>query len=290
MTSKYAKSIAEYREQVKNQQSFTNGNLNFIGVTKAKPKIYVQLLSNDLVPIPMHQFVPVQQDDGTFKSSNFICRRFIHEDCYICDNMKTDKGEPLKPKTVNIVLAAQLADKSTPMYEDVTTDKKTAESIFEQFNEADLANVNAIEEGDSIVFKNLPKVGVLQANRTMDQYFALTLSEAGSIDDRSFMIKREGTGLQTKYSIMSVGDAPLDPDDVRLKIALAIHMSLDDYIDVFISKARYNNAFGLSDSSEKQNDEDDDEEDEESNDEGVTMAEIMQKYRGASSKFRGNDA
>lgn len=288
MTSKYAQSIAEYREQVKSQQSFTNGNLNFIGVTKANPKIYVQLLSNELVPIPMHQFVPVPQDDGTFKNSNFICRKFVHDDCYICDHMKTDKGEPLKPKTVNIVLAAQLADKSTPVYEDVTADKKTAESIFEQFDEADLSNINAVEEGDNIIFKDLPKVGVLQANRTMDQYFALTLSEAGSIDDRSFMIKREGTGLQTKYSIMSVGDAPLDPDDVKLKIALAIHMSLDDYIDVFISKTRYDNAFSLSDLSEKKDDEDSEEES--NDDSNVTMAEIMQKYRGASSKFRGNDA
>ena len=60
----------------------------------------------------------------------------------------------------------------------------------------------------------------------MDDYFALTLSEAGSIDDRIFMIKREGEGLSTKYSIMTVGDALVGPEDIGLRLALGIHMPI----------------------------------------------------------------
>ena len=305
MTSKYASNFKSYREQVAAQQNFSNsGNLNFIGVTKKSPKIYVQLMGNELFPVPIHQYVPVPQDDGSTKSSSFICRHFVGDDCYICNNVKDNNGNLVKPKAVHLAIVAQLENKTKtvdgrvtayriPAYEDAKVSQKKADELLEKFDADALndAGIEMIEDGDNVVFTHIPRVGVLQANKTMDNYFALTLSETGSIDDRAFMIKRDGEGLNTKYSIMAVGDAPIDPDDIGLQLALSIHMTIDDYIDMFISESRYNRAFNLESNEEDSGDDQvDDSESQEDEDEEISMEEVMKRYRGASAKNRHEDA
>ena len=109
------------------------------------------------------------------------------------------------------------------------------------------------------------------------------------------MIKREGEGLSTKYSIMTVGDALVGPEDIGLRLALGIHMTIDDYIDMFISESRYNQAFKLEDSGSEEHSEDSSDEaanasDEDGDEEGtVSIEDIMKKYRGASAKNRHED-
>ena len=304
MTSKYASNFKAYREQVKSQQGFNSSNsLNFIGVSKKNPKIYVQVIGNELFPVPMHTYVPVPQEDGSFKSSTFICRKFVNDSCYICDHLKDGSGNALRPKTVRLALVIQVegngANRSI-MREDVKTSKTKAEEIFNKIDAdaVEESGIKILDDGENVIFSNIPRVGILQANKTMDDYFALTLSEAGSIDDRIFMIKRDGEGLATKYAIMSVGDALIGPEDIGLQIALAIHMSIDEYIDMFISEARYNRAFKLEDNEsekheeeqEREADEAEDQSSDDDDEETVSLEEIMKKYRGASAKNRHEDA
>lgn len=296
MTSKYANNIEKYKQELESKQNFSTSHLNFIGVTKKSPKIYIQLFS-DIIPVPMHSYIEVPQKDGSKRQMNFICRHFIDEECYICDNIKDDYGNLVKPKTSRLAIVAQFenlgrnAETKTvdysPIFETVTLQKDKAESILEEW-----PDLKYTENDDNYVFEHIPRVGIFDAKKAVDDYFAVTLSEMGSIDDRIFMVKREGEGLQTRYSTMNVGDGFTAEDAEIFKPAIAMHMSVDDYIDMFISEGRYKRAFGLEEAKHENSghadvvSEHDDSEDEDDSEEDISMEDIMKKYRGASAKNR----
>lgn len=291
MVSKYAAAAKEYDEKTK-FSSFGDKTLNFIGLTKKKPKTYVQLISDELLPVPTHNYIEVKGDNGVIRHMSFICRDFIKEPCYICDNGLDPNKTPRK-RMIGLAIEFEKDGRNyRPVCEDVVVSAKTGQAMAEKYT-----FLRPEIDNDRYTFKDMPKVGILDGNRSIDDGLAIIMTETGSINDCIFLIARKGEGLQTTYSAQRMSDSPIDFDDdddeltKLVNASIDMSMSVDDYIDSYISQERYDWAFGLkgdkrktsrdddrgADAARSRNDDDDDDDED---DEDVDIDTMFSKsYR-----------
>lgn len=251
MTSKYAQNFAQYEAQA-SFQKLSGGQLNFIQLTKQQSKMYIQLLSEKLMPIPMHNFVPTTNG----KKAAFICRKFINQPCFICDNHIKDPQHPEwgenKPKRTFIAIGVQYESLGQRKYKiqttDMVVDNEKAKEIIKN-----APNLKYIPDGENNTkFIGVPNVGLFIANKTIDEGVAVAIAEFGDIRDILFRTSRDGEGLDTKYSIMNLGDAPVPHDAEAIVNATKMHMSVDEFIDTYIDEARYARLLGTANDSSEQ--------------------------------------
>lgn len=251
MTSKYAENFAQYEAQA-NFQKFSGGQLNFMQLTKQQPKMYIQLLSEKLMPVPMHNFVPTVNG----KKATFICRKFINKSCFICDNHIKDPQHPEwgenKPKRTFIGICVQYESLGQRKYKlqttDMVVDNEKAKDIIKN-----APNLKYMPDGEnSTKFIGVPNIGLFIANKTIDEGIAVAIAEFGDIRDILFRTSRDGEGLDTKYSVMNLGDAPTPHDAEAIINAMQMHMSIDEFIDTYIDDARYARLLGTANDSSEQ--------------------------------------
>lgn len=253
--SKYAAQIEKY--DAESQSSGYSGgsfNLNFISVTKKEPKIYVQILEDRLIPVPIYSFVDCP--DG--KKRSFIDRSFVgKEDVIKPLGLKTPWG-PLKPVRTCIGMAAQWTRDESHKYllmrEDVKVSAEKAEEVLENHPSWEKKVVRSGDgEDEEVTFPNIPRVGILQANRTVDQNLGVLAQEIEGLDSALLLIKRSGEGKDTRYNVMNIRELPKPEDDEfpeDLQIAMELSATVDQFIDTFISDDRYRSA-GLLDSDDE---------------------------------------
>lgn len=255
MTSKYAENFAQYEAQA-NFQKFSGGQLNFMQLTKQQPKMYIQLLSEKLMPVPMHNFVPTVNG----KKATFICRKFINKPCFICDNHIKDPQHPEwgenKPKRTFIAIGVQYESLGQRKYKlqttDMVVDNEKAKEIIKN-----APNLKYMPDGENNTkFIGVPNVGLFIANKTIDEGVAVAIAEFGDIRDILFRTSRDGEGLDTKYSVMNLGDAPVPHDAEAIVNATKMHMSVDEFIDAYIDDARYARLLGTANDSSEQEEQD----------------------------------
>lgn len=248
-TSKYEAQIEKY-DQESQQQNFGGGdfNLNFISITKKEPKVYIQVLAPKLIPVPMYSFV--ECPDG--KKRSFIDRSFVgKEDVIKGLGLKTPWG-PLKPTRTCIAVAAQWTrnenHRYVPIREDVRVDAQRAEDVLSRhpkWRKKVVPGADGSDGPEDYTFPDVPRVGIFQANRMVDQQLATMAAEFGSLDNELFAVKRTGEGTNTRYTAMNIKELP-SPDDEEfpedLQIAVELHATIDEYIDTFISDDRYRSA------------------------------------------------
>lgn len=245
MTSKYAAAAKEYDEKTK-FTGVSDKALNFIGLTKKKPKTYVQLLSDELLPVPTHNYIEVPGNGGGTRHMSFVCRSLIKEPCYICDKGLDPNDRPRKRMIGQAIEFEKDGREYRPVREDIVVTPETGAAIAEKY-----PDLRPEIEPDRYTFRDMPRVGILDGNRSIDDGMAIILTEEGSINDCVFLIARKGEGLQTTYSAMRMADSPIDfdADDDELtqevRAAIEMSMSVDDYIDAYISEERVRRAFGL---------------------------------------------
>ena len=275
-SSKYADAAKRYDERTK-FSGVSDKTLKFITNTKKEPKIYIQLLSEGLLAVPMHNFVEVKGSDGNTHKMSFVCQSLIDRPCYICDNgLAVDQyNKDGKPRKRMVGLAIQFeksGKKYTPVREDIVVTPETGKRIAKKY--PDLSP--KIDE-DRYTFTDMPKVGILDTNKSVDDGLALIMTETGSVNDCIFLIARTGEGLQTSYSAQRLSDSPIDFDEgddeltQEVMASIEMSMSVDDYIDAYISEDRLKSAFGLDSdgSSKNRRSSDRDDEDEDVDDEDV---------------------
>lgn len=245
MTSKYAEAARRYSERTQ-FSGFGDKTLKFIGLSKKKPKTYIQLLSEELMPVPMHNYIEVQGKNGTTRRMSFVCRSFIDQPCYICDN-HIDQNDTPRKRMIGLAIEYEREGKSyRPIYEDITVSSEAGEKIAEKY-----PDLRPEIDSDRYIFKDMPRVGVLDGNRSIDDDLALFMTETGSVNDCIFLIARQGEGLNTTYSAQRIADSPIDMEDTDSEetqatlAAIEMAMSVDDYIDTYIAQERYDSAFGL---------------------------------------------
>lgn len=287
MASKYAEAAKRYAESTQ-FSGFGDKTLKFIGLSKKTPRRYVQILSDELMVVPMHNYIDVVGKNGQSRKMSFVCREFIDEKCYICDN-KIDQGNDGRPKKRMIGLAIEFekdGKRYDPVREDIVVSAEAGKKIAKKY-----PSLSPKIEDDRYTFKDMPRVGILDGNKSIDDDIALVLTETGSMNDCIFLIARRGEGLQTTYSAQRLSDSPIDFEDEddeltqEVMAAIDMSMSVDDYIDTYIAEERYESAFNIKtddsdDSDEDQDDEDDDEDDDDDDDDEVDMDEMFAKtYR-----------
>lgn len=241
MVSKYAQNFEQYEAATQTMQ-FSGSALNFMSLSKQNPKMYVQVLTEKLLPVPMHNFVPCANG----KKASFVCRKFVNEPCPVCDNHIRDSyGNEIGQKKTYIGIAAQYDNEGPRKYtlvrNDVSLSNEKAQEILAKW-----PDLTHFPDGDNNTkFVDMPKVGLFIGNKTIDEGMAVAIAEFGSINDILFRVSREGTGLDTKYTVMNLGDSPYPSDSDILAPAIAMHMTVDEYIDAYIDEARYNRLLGI---------------------------------------------
>lgn len=241
--SKYAAQIEKY-DQESQSSSFSGGdfNLNFISVTKKEPKVYVQILEDRLIPIPLYSFVDCP--DG--KKRSFIDRSFVgKEDVIKPLGLKTPWG-PLTAVRTCIGVAAQWdrdeEHRYVPMHEDVKVSSEKADEVLKNHPKWAKKVIREDGEDGDVTFPDLPKVGILQVNRTVDQNLGVMASELEGLDSALICIKRTGEGKDTRYNTLNIKGLPAPGDDEfpeDLQVAIELSATVDQYIDTFISDDRY---------------------------------------------------
>lgn len=240
MASKYAKQFEQYEASTQ-PMNFNGKALNFVSLSKKNPKTYIQLLSEKLLPVPMHNFVPTT--DG--KKAMFVCRKFVQQPCFICDSHMVDSyGNEMKPKKTYLGLILEYEAvgprKYKPVLVDMTVPKDVAKAATDKFGDI----LAPIEDGDNVKFTDMPKVGMYLGNRGVDADIAVDIAEFGEVNDIVYAISRTGEGLKTEYHARNVGDAPLASDSDEVKASMLLHMDIDTFIDTYIDANRYTRLLG----------------------------------------------
>lgn len=241
MASKYAAQFKKYEEESSQQFSGANGALNFVSVTKKEPKVYMQLLSESLFPVPMHMFTPLPNG----KKASFVCRSFIGERCPVCDAHLTDSyGKEARPRRQYIGIVAVYEKEGQGRFRvkraDVKVSKEKAQQVTEKWPQ-----LKPVEESQfNVTFPDTPVVGLFQGGRTVDEQLGAIVAEFGDgIHDAMLAVSRSGEGLKTTYNVMNLGSSPLAHDNEMLEQAVDLHMTVDEFIDEYISMERYDRLF-----------------------------------------------
>lgn len=261
MTSKYAKQFKSYAEKASRPAFVPRPKmLNRIFVSKNSPSVYVQPLGKELLPVPFHQFVTTKSNSN----EDFICRSFIDEPCYICDNIPNnwDASKPSRPSTQYLCLAIKMKDSAHPELTDYNVSKEFGEKVLKKNSR--FAKAKYETEGDRMTFFQLPYIGIFSVKKTVSESFSAYIMEGDVSFNDSYKLNRTGNRLETKYTLLRVGDGFDYERSLKFHLALALHMTIDDYIDDLISEEHYIDAFGpeaISGDSSSDNGSDDSEDD-----------------------------
>lgn len=264
MVSKYSQQFKNYAEKASKPAFVPRSKmLNRIFVSAKSPSVYVQPLGKELLPVPFHQFVTTKSNNN----EDFICRGFIDEPCYICDNIpnRWDSSKPSRPSTQYICLAIKLKDSTHPELTDYNVSKEFGEKVLKKNSK--FAKAKHETEGDRMTFFQLPYIGVFSVKKNVSESFSAYIMESNVSFNDSYKLNRTGEKLETKYTLLRVGDGFNYERSLKFHLALALHMTIDDYIDDLISEKHYIDAFGSSavsgntSSDDKFDDSDDDLED-----------------------------
>jgi len=129
-----------------------------------------------------------------------VCRhdisyRSLYNDCYICENYTEDgKPFPVKDRTWSLAVLRQMK---------VSGSTRVMEDVMEEVTERDANGVETVRMAPKIVI-------VQQANMNFWTTFSSLLGMYGTLLSRDFRIKRDGSGLSTKYSPAPFDESP-DP-------------------------------------------------------------------------------
>lgn len=241
MASKYAKQFKSYAEKASKPAFVPRPKmLNRIFVSKNSPSVYVQPLGKELLPVPFHQFIATKNNSN----EDFICRGFIDEPCYICDNIPNnwDASKPSRPSTQYLCLAIKMKDSAHPELTDYNVSKEFGEKVLKKNSR--FAKAKHETEGDRMTFFQLPYIGVFSVKKNVSESFSAYMMESGVSFNDSYKLKREGEKLKTTYTLLRVGDGFDYEKSLKFHLALALHMTIDDYIDDLISEKHYTDAFG----------------------------------------------
>lgn len=241
MTSKYAQMFNNYEQNLENRSFVRDKAENFIYCSKKEPSIMFMPLGDKFYPLPMHTAFPIK--DGGHRS--FVCRRFINQPCYICDNLKNPYHADKKalPSTDYTCLGIQMENSTTPMLVDVKVSKKTGDAVLAKHPEI-RGKVDIVEDDEGTTFIQIPKVGILTMKKSVDQSIAMSLMGTNYSFNDVWRVMRSGEGLKTVYNTTRMGD-PINTKNLKVRLAILLHETLDDYIDSRISLKYYESAFGV---------------------------------------------
>jgi hypothetical protein len=235
--SNYQDLFEQYRKKVESTSNNYGNSVNFIGVTKDNPKIYIQILQNGLFAIPFYRWHEVF-DGG--KKRDFIARSFLGKPDFIHDHFHEDP----KPRYVGRVLQLDRDGKDLkPMIEDITTSQEKADRVLSKF-----PDIEHSDDNGKVTFKNLYRIGFINVGKSVDDEVAGILEEFGDITSTPLSFSRKGEKLETSYSVIPAREAKLDADTLAASVLASA--TIDDYVDIFASEKRYNKAFNLNQDSE----------------------------------------
>lgn len=219
----------------------------------------IRFVSEDVRVVKVHNFVNCR--DG--KKRTFLCPNVddnndYDEDgpCLICKNY-TRKGRNDKiirdyPSDRGLGLVALRETKSGKLNGKMTTITL----------DVPLPGTQTVTiDGETKDYEEVPYVGLV--NMGLSSFWDSVINvfaRYGTIIDRDFQITRTGTGFDTKYGVIALdkADAPdLDSAEKvaeRYKVAVANHMSIDDYVKK-MSSLDYQRKFAIIPLEEQINDE-----------------------------------
>lgn len=241
MTSKYASFAKKYDEET----TFTpisDKVMNFLNISKKNPTMSLLMLQDELLPIPMHDFVEVSP--GT--NRNFICRGLINEECPFCDGRLTSDHVKLKPKKTFVGQAVKFKSlgrgKTEVEYMDYRVRKQTGDELLKKY-----PDLKYSKDDDSYTFEHLPTVGIFFARKTVNDQLPAIIVEWGDIKTVVIKVTRTGERLETKYSVQGLSEPEdIDLNSQELKAAVELSKSVDEYIDDYISADRIKRIFSSS--------------------------------------------
>lgn len=249
MKSKYAKQFKDFAKSVStpNFAQFDKA-LNSLYVNKKNPTILIQPIGDEFFPVPIHRWIQKPGATENDPHNDFVCRRFIGKPCYICDTMpnKFQPSKPNRPGTEYLTLALKLTDedgKVKPEYRDYYVSKEYGEKILKEKKFADAKHEVV---GDRMQFFHLPSIGLFSAKKTVSEAFGAYLMDGDASFNDVYRIRRSGERLETKYTVIRKRSGFNISKSAKMALALALHMTIDDYIDTHVSLDWYNTNLELS--------------------------------------------
>lgn len=249
MKSKYAKQFKDFAKSVStpNFAQFDKA-LNSLYVNKNNPTILIQPIGDEFFPVPIHRWIQKPGATEIDPHNDFVCRRFIGKPCYICDTMpnKFQPSKPNRPGTEYLTLALKLTDeggKVKPEYRDYYVSKEYGEKILKEKKFADAKHEVV---GDRMQFFHLPSIGLFSAKKTVSEAFGAYLMDGDALFTDVYRIRRSGERLETKYTVIRKRSGFNISKSAKMALALALHMTIDDYIDTHVSLDWYNTNLELS--------------------------------------------
>lgn len=249
MKSKYAKQFKDFAKSVStpNFAQFDKA-LNSLYVNKNNPTILIQPIGDEFFPVPIHRWIQKPGATENDPHNDFVCRRFIGKPCYICDTMpnKFQPSKPNRPGTEYLTLALKLTDeggKVKPEYRDYYVSKEYGEKILKEKKFADAKHEVV---GDRMQFFHLPSIGLFSAKKTVSEAFGAYLMDGDAVFTDVYRIRRSGERLETKYTVIRKRSGFNISKSAKMALALALHMTIDDYIDTHVSLDWYNTNLELS--------------------------------------------
>lgn len=249
MKSKYAKQFKDFAKSVStpNFAQFDKA-LNSLYVNKKNPTILIQPIGDEFLPVPIHRWIQKPEATENDPHNDFVCRRFIGKPCYICDFIpnKFQPSKPNRPGTEYLTLALKLTaevGKVKPEYRDYYVSKEYGEKILK---EKKFAGVKHEVVGDRMQFFHLPSIGLFSAKKTVSEAFGAYLMDGDALFNDVYRIRRSGERLETKYTVIRKRSGFNISKSAKMALALALHMTIDDYIDTHVSLDWYNTNLELS--------------------------------------------
>jgi hypothetical protein len=158
----------------------------------------VRFLTDDLIVIPMYDFVPCL--DG--KRREFVDTSALEGPLkrpdWISANLKDDKGKPLRAREFTVGIVVEREKNSDGEWQDKVHE-------FDMLSDPD-------DPTSEVIKVELPRFWVLKQGRRFWDQVNSYYSEYGTIVDRNYKIKRSGEGTKSNYTVMAMNT---DPDDIN---------------------------------------------------------------------------
>lgn len=249
MVSKYAQQLSNYAKTA-SAKSFVKFDkaLNSIFIGKNETSIVIKPIGDGFIPVPIHSWVSAPDGGPNAPHNDFVCRSLIEKPCYICDMLpnKFDPSKPNRPSTRYLTLAMRLSwenGQAKVEYRDCYVSKKFGEKLLKTklFEGAKYEIVD-----DRMQFLHLPSIGLFSTTKSVNAAFgAYQMDDDLSFND-IYRITKTGEGKDTRYVTVNKGKGTDYSKKRPFLQALALHMTIDDYIDSHISRDWYNENLNLS--------------------------------------------
>lgn len=247
--SDYSSFLSEYKHKVENAPKRNNASflkpMNFVGISAKSPKMYIQLLQDQLNPVPFHDYHETK-DPNVHRS--FICKNFIKKHCPIC---AMDKDNTVGTKYVAKVITLQKQDvgnnkkKLVPEIIDITTTEEKAKEIAKKYSKLNLAQAPS-DDGENVVISGLYRIGYIKVTKTVNNAIADIAEELDGIEGQSLVVSRKGEKKETRYAAQALPSNVKIDEDI-LAISEELSSTIDDYINMFISDSYYKKNFDIDD-------------------------------------------